>query len=214
MISSTLPPSLLPSDSSICISFKSVKASVFHDGRSSLTSRSGFFPFFHGSREKIWKCATNVFVNVEIKNSLQLCFPWDWLDWFNCDGGIITGLAIAAKIFKSGYFRALLSPRRWQQHLGLLQSPCGPKPFPNTGQSNANRLMRDLSTSLPLTHKPQLHFCPTLPYLLWLQWRCEIPLLLCVLECSRRKRKTVFSVKSFKTIACSVIQLKLFFGCI
>lgn len=44
------------------------------------------------------------------KVSPTFCFPWDWLDWFNCDGGIIIGLAIAAKIFKWGYFGALVSP--------------------------------------------------------------------------------------------------------
>lgn len=136
-------------------------------------------PLSHGSRDNVCKCFTRVFGNAELKKaSPTFCFPWDWLDWFNCDGGIITGLAIAAKIFKWGYFGALLSPRRWQPHLGPLQSPCGPKPFPNTGQSNANRLMRDLSTSLPLTHRPQLHSCPTLSYPFCPQWRREVPVLL------------------------------------
>lgn len=114
----------------------------------------------------------------------------DWLDWPNGDFGIIIGILIQAKIFKLSYFRTCYSLRR-SHHLCLLliaSIPCGLKPSPNTGQRNANRLMRDLSTSLPFDSDIP---APLLARISIVFVHSEIIIHLYVLECSTRNLQSL-----------------------
>lgn len=145
------------------------------------------------------RCASVMFLSTRAsaaRTAFNFCcdgwhsVPKDRLDRPDDDFGIIIGITIPAKIFKSCYFRTCYSPRR-SHHLCLLLTlsiPCGPKPFPNTGRRSANRLMRDLSTSLPFDSRTP---APLLPRISIVFVRSEIIIHLYVLECGARKLQSL-----------------------